>query len=74
MFGSKKQTLIIEGMMCMHCAAHVEEALNKLPGVKGAKVDLAKKSATVKVEQPLGRDVYEKAIADAGYKLVEVSE
>lgn len=70
MFGAKKQVLSVEGMMCMHCASHVEEALNKLPGVKGAKVDLAKKTATVKVEQELSQEVYEKAIADAGYKLV----
>ena len=73
MFGSKKQVLTVEGMMCAHCAAHVEEALTKLPGVKGAKVDLAKKTATVKVENELDKAVYEKAIADAGYKLVEVA-
>lgn len=72
MFGSLKQTLVVEGMMCAHCAAHVEEALKKLDGVKGVKVELAKKTATVKVEKELARDVYEKAIADAGYKLVEV--
>ena len=28
-----KKTLSIEGMMCAHCAAHVEKALNALPGV-----------------------------------------
>ena len=72
MFG-KKQTLTVEGMMCMHCAAHVEEALSKLPGVKSAKVDLAKKTATVKVDELIALEVYEKAIADAGYKLIEVA-
>ena len=35
-----KKTLSIEGMMCAHCAAHVEKALNALPGVTAA-VDLA---------------------------------
>lgn len=72
MFG-KKQTLTVEGMMCTHCAAHVEEALSKLPGVKSAKVDLAKKTATVKVDDLIAREAYEKAIADAGYKLIEVA-
>ena len=70
MFGTKKQTLKIEGMMCMHCAAHVEEALRKLDGVKAVKVDLEGKSATVKVEKELSKEVYEKAITDAGYKFV----
>lgn len=72
MFGSKKQTLKIEGMMCMHCAAHVEEALRKLDGVKAVKVDLEGKSATVKVEKELSKEAYEKAITDAGYKFVEL--
>ena len=72
MFGSKKQTLIIEGMMCMHCAAHVEEALRKLEGVSDVKVDLKGKCAAVKVKDALGEEVYRKAIEDAGYKLVEV--
>ena len=35
-----QKTLTIEGMMCAHCAAHVEKALNALPGVT-AVVDLA---------------------------------
>ena len=72
MFGSKKQTLVIEGMMCMHCAAHVEEALKKIEGVADVKVDLKGKCATVKVKEELGEDVYRKAIEEAGYKLVEV--
>lgn len=72
MFGTKKQTLKVEGMMCKHCAAHVEEVLSKLDGVKDAKVNLEAKTATVKVSSEIAREVYEKAIADAGYKLVEV--
>lgn len=30
-----KRTMEIEGMMCAHCKAHVEQALNSLPGVQG---------------------------------------
>lgn len=73
MFGSKKQVLTVEGMMCQHCAAHVEEAVGKLPGVKGVKVDLAKKTATVKVDNEIAKEDYAKAIEDAGYILVEVA-
>ena len=72
MFGSKKQTLVVEGMMCEHCAAHVKEALEKIEGVTGAKVDLKGKTATVKVKAELEESLYRQAIEDAGYKLVEV--
>ena len=74
MFGQKKKTLIVEGMMCEHCAAHVEDALKKLDGVKSAKVELMKKSATVKLERDITPEEFKEAIAGAGYKLVEVQD
>lgn len=74
MLGAKKQILKVEGMMCAHCAAHVEEALSKLDGVKGVKVDLDKKTATVKVSKEIDEETYAKAITEAGYKFVEVLE
>ncbi len=37
----------IEGMRCEYCVANISTALEKQPGVQSAKVDLAKKSATV---------------------------
>ena len=74
MFGSQKQTLKVEGMMCIHCASHVEEALSKLDGVKSAKADLDKKTVLVKVAKPLDASVYEKAIADAGYRFTGFAE
>ena len=72
MFGSKKQTLVVEGMMCEHCAAHVKQALEALPEVKGAKVNLAEKTVEVKVSADISSETYAKAITDAGYKFVEV--
>ena len=72
MFGSKKQTLSIEGMMCEHCAAHVKTALEKVPGVEGVKVDLKGKCALVKAKTEIDEETYRKAIEDAGYRLVEV--
>lgn len=38
-----KKTFHVEGMMCKHCCAHVEKALNSIPGVQ----------ATVSLEPPL---------------------
>jgi Cu2+-exporting ATPase len=62
----------VEGMMCAHCAAHVEEALSKIPGVKGVKVDLDKKTASVKAKSEISEGAFRAAIEEAGYKFVGV--
>jgi copper chaperone len=43
--------LNIEGMTCDHCVNAVTGALQEVPGVKAAKVDLDSKSASVEGEQ-----------------------
>lgn len=45
--GSATVSLHVEGMTCPSCKVAVRLALTKLDGVKDAKVDVAKKSATV---------------------------
>ena len=64
-----QKTLTIEGMMCAHCAAHVEKALNALPGVT-AVVDLAAKTAVVSGDA--GDEALKKAVADAGYQVTDI--
>lgn len=64
-----QKTLTIEGMMCAHCAAHVEKALNALPGVT-AVVDLAAKTAVVTGDA--GDEALKKAVADAGYQVTDI--
>ena len=64
-----QKTLTIEGMMCAHCAAHVEKALNALPGVT-AVVDLAGKTAVVTGDA--GDEALKKAVADAGYQVTDI--
>ena len=64
-----KKTLSIEGMMCAHCAAHVEKALNALPGVTAA-VDLAGSSAVVTGD--VSDEALKKAVADAGYAVTDI--
>lgn len=63
------KTIIIEGMMCEHCKAHVEKALNNLVGVS-ATVDLASKSASVTGD--VDDEVLTKAVTDAGYTVIEI--
>mgnify|MGYP004636283439 FL=1 len=64
-----QKTLTIEGMMCAHCAAHVEKALNALPGVT-AVVDLAAKTAVVTGDAD--NEALKKAVADAGYQVTDI--
>ena len=64
-----QKTLTIEGMMCAHCAAHVEKALNALPGVT-AVVDLAAKTAVVTGDA--GDEALKKTVADAGYQVTDI--
>ena len=71
MFGGPKIVLTVEGMSCGHCSARVEAALNAVPGAK-AKVDLAKKTATVKGCDD--KDALIRAVTEAGYNVTDVKE
>ncbi len=59
----------IEGMMCAHCQAHVEKALNSIEGVK-ATVDLKNNCANIELDHDVDETVLTKAVEDAGYKVV----
>ena len=63
------KTMTIEGMMCKHCAARVEKALNALPGVTAA-VDRAAKTAAVTGDA--ADEALRKAVEDAGYTVVSI--
>ncbi|OYV93596.1 MAG: hypothetical protein B7Z60_07925, partial [Ferrovum sp. 37-45-19] len=43
--------LLIEGMTCASCVARIEKALNKVPGVVSASINLATEQASVRVLQ-----------------------
>ncbi len=62
------ETLEIEGMHCASCVQHVERALQSVPGVKQARVNLATEKATVEFEAgSLEVDQLRRAVKDAGY-------
>ena len=63
------KTILIDGMMCQHCVAHVSKALNALPGVT-ATVDLDSKSATVTGD--VDDAALTNAVTEAGYTVVEI--
>ena len=62
----------INGMMCAHCQAHVEKALNAIDGVE-AKVNLEAKNATVTLSRDVPDDVLKNAVTEAGYEVVSIS-
>ena len=67
--GDPTMLLKIEGMMCPHCQAHVEKALQAVAGVEQVVVDLQGKCATV-----IGTADYatcKQAVLNAGYTVIE---
>ena len=62
-----KKVLIVEGMMCAHCQAHVQKALAGVEGVTEAVVDLESKKATVTLAQDVADQVLLDAVIEAGY-------
>ena len=56
-----EKILKVEGMSCMHCVAHVKEALEKLEGVREADVKLEEKRAEVKMDKEVSDEALVKA-------------
>lgn len=64
-------TLVIEGMMCPHCEAHVKTALEGLEGVLSATVSHKQGTAIVESTKLLGATLKETVEAQ-GYKVLEI--
>lgn len=62
------QTYKIEGMTCQHCAKAVKEAVEALPNVEEATVNLEAKTVTVKGNAD--HAAIKSAIEEEGYELV----
>ncbi len=66
---TKMETIIkVEGMMCPHCKARVEQVCKAVAGTTDAVVDLQEKQVTVTGEADL--EALKKAIVDAGYEVI----
>lgn len=64
--------IVIDGMKCMHCAAAVEEALKKVKDVKSVDINLEEKKATLLVFEGIDEAKLSKAVAVAGFTVVEI--
>ncbi len=65
-----EKKVTIEGMMCQHCRAHVDKALNAIPGAS-ATVDLDSKTAVVTGD--VSDEAIRAAVTEAGYQVVSIS-
>lgn len=63
-------TLRITGMTCGHCSAHVKKALEQVPGVVAAEVDLTRGLAQVEGDAAAADLVA--AVEAEGYQALEL--
>ncbi|MDW8106267.1 MAG: cation-translocating P-type ATPase [Armatimonadota bacterium] len=62
------QRLRVKGMTCAACVRRVERALQQVPGVQAATVNLATETAEVEASQPVPADALVAAVRQAGYE------
>jgi copper chaperone CopZ len=63
------QTINVTGMTCQNCVRHVREALEALPGVRSADVDLGSGRVEIAAERALTQQELAAALDEAGYAL-----
>ena len=70
----EKAVMVIGGMTCASCAARVEKALKKVPGVENASVNLANERATIVFDSGVARlKDLRVAVEQAGYQPMDLS-
>ena len=66
------KTIHIEGMMCHHCEAAVQKALEAVDGVTSAQADHEKGIAVVTLSKKVDTAALKKAIKTEGYKFISI--
>ena len=64
------KTLDIEGMMCAHCQAHVQKALEGIEGVTQVSVSLEENQAVLTAEETVSDQMLIDAVTEGGYKVL----
>ncbi len=65
-----EKVLKIEGMMCMHCEAHVKKALEALDGVESAVASHEKGTAVVTLSAEVSDELLKQTVENEGYKVL----
>lgn len=63
-----EKALYVEGMMCPRCVAHVKKALEEVPGVERADVDLDAKRAVVTLSEDVADEALVAAVVKEDYE------
>ena len=66
-----EKTLKVEGMMCHNCENHVKKALKAIKGVEEAAASHESGEVKIKLSKDVPEEKLEKAISDAGYKIIK---
>ena len=66
------KTMKIEGMMCPHCQAHVEKALEAVSGVTAVEVSHEKGTAVVTMSEKVDNAALKAAVEQAGYTVKSI--
>ena len=64
-----EKTYTVTGMTCDHCVRSVTEEVEKVPGVRDVRVDLASGQVTVSSESDLDDAAVAAAVDEAGYEM-----
>ena len=67
-----RTTLQIDGMMCGHCEAHVNDTIRQAFPVKKVESSHTKKETVILSEEPLVEEKLRAVIAQTGYTLGEI--
>ena len=65
-----EKVLKIEGMMCMHCEAHVKKALEALDGVESVVASHEKGTAVINLSADVSDELLKKTVEEEGYKVL----
>ena len=66
------KTVLINGMMCEHCEAHVKKALEAIDGIQSAVPSHKDKQAIITLSSEVSEDKIKQAIVDEGYEFVGI--
>ena len=64
----KKIVVFIDGMSCAHCAKRVEDGLLQVDNVKSVKVNLDKKTATIRYKNNIYINSIKMVVEELDYK------
>ena len=69
-----KKTLRIQGMMCEHCEATVQKALEAVPGVTAARASHAEGLAVVELSRPVPEEALRAAVEAEDYQVTQITD